>query len=148
MPKFTLEKTVNAQREIVYDIFSNYKNYEKLFPQYFPSIIRRSIRDEVSVVEEHVNLGGKEFVIMAKHVCKESRLHEVFVIGGEAKGTHIKEKFIEIPEGTKILIDVNLKLKGQMRISTLIGKNVSQDDYVEIVNEFIKNAENHQRKIR
>lgn len=138
---------MNAQREIVYDIFSNYENYEELFPQYFPSIRRRSTRDEVSVVEEHVNLGGKEFVIMAKHVCKEPRLHEVFVIGGEAKGTHIKEKFIEIPQGTKILIDVNLKLKGQMRISTLFGKNVSQDDYVQIVNEFIKNAENHQREI-
>ena len=147
MPKFSLEKIVNAQRKIVYDIFANYENYEELFPQYFPSIRRRSTRDEVSVVEEHVNLGGKEFVIMAKHVCKKPRLHEVFVIGGEAKGTHIKEKFIEIPEGTKILIDVNLKLKGQMRISTLFGKNVSQDDYVQIVNDFIKNAENHQREI-
>ncbi len=68
MPKFSLEKTVNAKRETVFDILSNYENYQKLIPQHYPSVRVRSVRENISVVEEHMNLGDREFVIMAKHV--------------------------------------------------------------------------------
>ena len=122
MPKFSLEKTVTANRETTFEKFSNYENYQKLIPQHFPSIRIRSVRGNVSVVEEHMNLGETELVIMAKHVTEQPVVHEVFIIGGDAKGTHIKEEFIEIPTGTKILIDVDLKLKGKMKLSNIFWK--------------------------
>ncbi len=142
MSKFSLEKTVNAKRETVYERLSNYENYEKLVPQHFPSVRVRSVRGNVSVVEEHMNLGDKELVIMAKHVTKEPVLHEVFVIGGDAKGTHIKQQFIEISEGTKIIVDVDFKLKGKMKISSMLGKNKIEQDYAKILDGFVKIAEN------
>jgi len=118
LSKFSLEKTVHAKRETVYERLSNYENYEKLVPQHFPSVRVRSVRGNVSVVEEHMNLGDQELVIMAKHVTKEPVLHEVFVIGGDAKGTHIKQQFIEISEGTKIIVDVDFKLNGRQVCSS------------------------------
>ena len=48
-----------------------YENYEKLFPQHFPSVRVRSVRNNTSVVEEHIVLGDQELVIMAKHVRDE-----------------------------------------------------------------------------
>jgi len=140
--KFSFEKTVNAKREYVFEIFSNFENYQKLFPQHFPSIRIRSVRNDVSVVEEHFNLGSKELLIMAKHVSKTPVLHEVFVIGGDVKGSHIQEQFIDVLDGTKILVDVNLKLKGKMKIQGLFRKNKFQLDYEQILNDFIKSAEN------
>ena len=142
MTKFSLEKTVNAKRETVYERLSNYENYEKLIPQHFPSVRVRSVRGNISVVEEHMNLGDKELVIMAKHVTKEPALHEVFVIGGDAKGSYIKQQFIEISEGTKIIVDVDFKLKGKMKMSSMFGKNKIEQDYAKILDDFVKIAEN------
>jgi len=142
LTKFSLEKIVNAKRETVYERLSNYENYEKLIPQHFPSVRVRSVRGNISVVEEHVNLGGRELVIMAKHVTTEPVLHEVFVIGGDAKGSYIKQQFIEIPKGTKIIVDVDLKLNGKMKISSMLGKNKIEQDYAEILDDFVKIAEN------
>jgi len=126
----------------VFKIFSNFENYQKLFPQHFPSVRIRSVRNDVSVVEEHLNLGDKELLIMAKHVSKTPVLHEVFVIGGDGKGSHIQEQFIDVLDGTKILVDVNLKLTGKMKINGLFRKNKFQLDYERILNDFIKSAEN------
>ena len=142
MPKFSLEKTVHATRENVYQILSNYENYQKLIPQHFPSVRVRSVRENISVVEEHMNLGDRELVIMAKHVTEEPVLHEVFVIGGDAKGSHIKEQFIEVSEGTKIIVDVDLKLKGKMKMSSMFGKSKFEEDYTTILDDFVKIAEN------
>ena len=89
-----------------------------------------------------MNLGDKELVIMAKHVTEEPVLHEVFVIGGDAKGSRIKQQFIEISEGTKIIVDVDLKLKGKMKMSSMFGKNKFEEDYSKILDDFIKIAEN------
>ncbi len=139
---FSLEKIVNANRDVVFQIFSNYENYQKLIPQHFPSVRIRSVRGNVSVVEEHLNLGKKELLIMAKHVSEEPILHEIFVIGGDAKGSHIKQEFIQLEKGTKILVDVDLKFGGKMRISGLFGKNTFEQDYDKILNDFIKIAEN------
>ncbi len=142
MSKFSFEKTVNAKRETVFERLSNYENYEKLLPQHFPSVRVRSVRGNVSVVEEHMNLGDRELLIMAKHVTTEPVLHEVFVIGGDAKGSHIKQQFIKISQGTKVIVDVNFKLKGKMMMSRIFGKNKIEEDYAKILDDFVKIAEN------
>ena len=142
MPKFSLEKIVNAKRETVYEILSNYENYPKLIPQHYPFVRVRSVRGNISVVEEHMNLGNRELLIMAKHVTKEPVLHEIFIIGGDVKGTHIKQQFIKVSEGTKIIVDVDLKLKGKMKISNIFGKNKFEQDYAKILDDFAKIAEN------
>jgi len=99
------------------------------------------MRNNVSVVEEHLILCDKELLMMAKHVSKTPLSHEVFVIGGDGKGSHIQEQFIDILDGTKILVDVNLKLKGKMKILGLFGKNKFEQGYEQILNDFIKTAE-------
>ncbi len=142
MPKFSIDKIVNAQRSSVFEIFSDFENYQKLLSQHFPSVRVRSIRNNIAVVEEHMMLGDKELIIMAKHVSQSPLLHEVFVIGGDAKGSHIKEQFLDHSDGTKLLIDVDLKLKGKMKISELFAKNNLQENYSKIIDDFVKIAEN------
>ena len=142
MPNFAFEKIVNANRDDVFEVFSNFENYQKLVPQHFPSIRIRSIRDSVAVVEEHLLLGDREFVIMAKHVSKKPVLHEVFVIGGDAKGSYIKQEFIDLENKTKVLVDVSLKFKGKMKISSMFGRSDFKVDYSDVLDDFVKIAEN------
>ena len=142
MPKFSLEKIVNSNRDNVFEIFSNFENYQRIIPQHYPSVRVRSMRGDVSVVEEHLILGGMELLIMAKHVSQKPILHEMIVIGGYAKGSKIKQEFIELENGTKVLVDVDLKFKGKMRISVMFGKNDFKQDYDDVLDDFVKLAEN------
>ena len=70
LTKFSLEKIVHAKRNDVFSTFSNYEQFEKLIPQFFPSIRIRSVRGDTAVVEEHFHLGEVEFLLMSKHVSK------------------------------------------------------------------------------
>ena len=141
MPKFALEKIVNKDRDSVFEIFSNFENYQSTIPQHYPSVRVRSMRGDVSVVEEHLVLGDMELLIMAKHVSQKPILHEIFVIGGDAKGSKIKQEFIELENGTKVLVDVDLKFKGKMKISVMFGKNNFKHDYENVLDDFVKIAE-------
>ena len=137
MPKFSFERIVNSKRESVFSVFSSYENYQKILPQHFPSIRLRSVRENVAVVEEHMNLGDKEFVVMAKHVEEKISLHEVFIIGGDLKGSHISQQFIEIGNQTKVILNIKFKFWGRMKLSNIFGKSKIQEDYVKIVDDFI-----------
>lgn len=141
MPKIKLERIVRAERQHVFDIVANYENFEKNLPQYFPSIRVRSVRDNTAVVEEHLRLGNRELVMMTKHVTKYPEVHEVFVIGGDAKGSHIIETYEKIPEGTKMTVDANIKLKGIMMIAGALGKKKIASEFGKIIEEFSKLAE-------
>ena len=139
---FSLEKIIHAKRKDVFKIFSNYDDYEKLIPQYFPSIRIRSVRGNTAVVEEHLKLGDLELVLMSKHVATPFVLHEVYVIGGKSKGSYIKQEFVEIPEGTKILIDVDLKLTGLMKIPKVLDKSKLIENYSDLLNDLTTLCEN------
>ena len=141
LAKFSLEKIIHAKREDVFKIFSNYENYPKLVPQYYSSIRIRSVRDNIAVVEEHLLLGDLELLFMSKHVAKPSVLHEVYVIGGKSRGSYIRQEFVEIPEGTKILVDANLKLTGNMRIPKLLDKSKLSKNYSNLIDDFAKICE-------
>jgi coenzyme Q-binding protein COQ10 len=142
LPQFSLQRTINAKRELVFDIFSNFENYQKLFPQHFPSVRVRSIRNNVAVVEEYLNLGNKELLIMAKHVSDSPVSHEVFVIGGDIKGSYFKQQFIEFENTTKVIFDIDLKLKGKSLVSSMLKKNNYEQDYSKILDDFVKIIEN------
>ena len=141
MPKIHFEKIVKADREKVFDIAANYEEFQKTLPEYFTSIRVRSSRDNVAVVEEHVKISGKELVMMTKHVTQYPEIHEVFVIGGDAKGSHVIEKYESIEEGTKIIVDADIKLKGTLKIVGFFGKGKITKGFAKIMDEFAKIAE-------
>ena len=141
MPKTIFEKIVKADRKKIFELTTNYENFQKILPQYYPSIRIISVRGNVSVVEEHLQIAGRELVMMAKHVIDEPILHEIFIIGGDAKGTHIIKRYESIPHGTKLTLEIDWKLKGMMKISNFFGKNKVLNDYSKIIDEFAVIAE-------
>lgn len=141
MAKTIFEKIVKADRKKIFELTTNYENFQKILPQYYPSVRIISVRGNVSVVEEHLRIGGQELVMMVKHVIDEPILHEIFIIGGDAKGTHIIKRYESIPYGTKLTLEVDWKLKGIMKLSHFFGKNKISDEYSKIIDEFIVIAE-------
>jgi coenzyme Q-binding protein COQ10 len=142
LTKIHFEKIVKAERKKVFDITTNYKQFQKTLPKYFPSVRIRSTRGNTAVVEEHIRIAGREFIMMTKHVTQYPETHEVFVIGGDAKGSHIVERYESIQESTKITVDADLKLTGILKIAALFGKDKIKKGLSKIMDEFAKIAEN------
>ena len=127
MTKITFEKIVNSPPDKVFDIISNFENYEKLFPDYYPLICIKSVRDESSLVVEHLKLHDKEFVIMAKHFNDPPHKHEMRVVGGDIKGSYIIEKIIPFELETKIIVEAEINTG--KRFSIL--KNINYEKALE-----------------
>jgi coenzyme Q-binding protein COQ10 len=139
LAKITFEKFTNVTREKIFEIATNYESFQTNLPQYFPSIRIISVRPNATLAEEHLVLAGKELIVMAKHVIDEPTTHEIFFVGGHAKGTHITELYEKTPNGTKIVLTVDFK--GSMRLVGISGKAKFEDEFSKIMDEFIKLAE-------
>ncbi|GKS67471.1 hypothetical protein YTPLAS73_10180 [Nitrosarchaeum sp.] len=140
MTKVIFEKFINADRKKVFDITTNYENFQKILPQYYPSTRTISVRGNHSLVEEHLRIGGQELVIMVKHVTDEPVLHELFIVGGDAKGTHITTRYVQLPNGTKLILEIDWKFKGIKKLG--FGKDKIPREYSKIIDEFVMIAEN------
>jgi len=70
-----------------------------------------------------------------------SEFQEVFVIGGDAKGSHIIERYESVQEGTKITVEADLKLRGPLKLAVFFGKAKIQKGFIKIMDEFAKIAE-------
>ena len=93
MLKISFEREINADIERSFDIITNFENFQKLFPEFYPSILIKSVRDESSLVAEHLKLHDSEFLIMSKHFFSRPHTHEMRVVGGDIKGSSINEIF-------------------------------------------------------
>ena len=110
MNKITFEKSIRTDQKKIFDIVTNFEDFERLLPEFYPSIVIKSIRDESSLVSEHLKLADKEFVIMAKHFSLPPERHVMRVVGGDIKGSYIKERFVRTAHGTKIIVEAELNL--------------------------------------
>ena len=108
MLKISFEREINADLEKSFNVISNFENFQKLFPEFYPSILIKSVRDESSLVAEHLKLHDTEFIIMSKHFTSKPHSHEMRVVGGDIKGSSINEIF-SFANG-KTLLKVNAKL--------------------------------------
>ena len=111
MLKISFEREINADIEKAFDIITNFENFEKLFPDFYPSILIKSVRDESSLVAEHLKLHDTEFIIMSKHFFSRPNTHEMRVVGGDIKGSNINESFSTNNGKTILKITAELDVK-------------------------------------
>ncbi|NMI83117.1 MAG: polyketide cyclase [Candidatus Nitrosopelagicus brevis] len=111
MLKISFERKINADIEKSFDIITNFENFQKLFPEFYPSILIKSIRDESSLVAEHLKLHDSEFIIMSKHFFSRPHTHEMRVVGGDIKGSSINEIFSSDDGKTTLKVIAELDVK-------------------------------------
>lgn len=142
MAKVKFEKFSSVTREKFFDIITNYKSLQTILPEFFSSMRIISTRSNTTLVEEHLKLAGKEFIVMAKHVIEAPYLHEIFIVGGDIKGTHITEEFEQISGGVRIILTVDFKPSASIRLSNFFSKKKIENEFSEIIDKLILIAEN------
>ena len=111
MLKISFKREINSDLEKAFDIISNFENFQKLFPDFYPSILIKSVRDDSSLVAEHLKLHDAEFIIMAKHFTSKPHSHEMRVVGGDIKGSSINEIFSFDNGKTSLKVNAELYVK-------------------------------------
>ena len=137
MLKIYFEQEINADIEKAFDIITNFENFQKLFPEFYPSILIKSVRDESSLVAEHLKLHDTEFIIMSKHFTSKPHSHEMRVIGGDIKGSNINEIFSFVNGKTVLKVNAELDVKS----SRFSKKNPYEESLKSLYDVMIKEIE-------
>lgn len=141
MTIISFEKFSTSPKEKLLQVATNFQSYQTVFPKFFPSIRIISVRPNTTLIEEHRIIVGKEFVVMARHAVDNNFSHETFFVGGDAKGTHLIEKYETSPEGTKITVTIDFKPKITMKFSPFFSISKLQNDFETIIDKIIEIAE-------
>ena len=137
MLKISFEREINADIEKSFKVITNFKNFQKLFPEFYPSILIKSVRDESSLVAEHLKLHDTEFIIMAKHFTSKPNSHEMRVVGGDLKGSSINEIFSFDNGKTSLKVNAELDVKS----SRFSKKNPYDESLNNLYDAMIKEIE-------
>ena len=137
MLKISFEREINADIEKSFDIITNFENFQKLFPEFYPSILIKSVRDESSLVAEHLKLHDSEFIIMSKHFFSRPHTHEMRVVGGDIKGSSINEIFSFDDGKTTLKVIAELDVKS----SRFSKNNPYQDSLNKLYDKMISEIE-------
>jgi hypothetical protein len=141
MQKIQLVKIVSVEREKAFKAGTDFESFTSKLPQYFKLIRIRSVREFTSVIEIHGKIAGKEFAVMTKNVIKPPEIHETFVLSGNARGSHFTKKYETILDGTRITIDIDLKLRGLLRLAGIFSANKIKEIIKEYFDDFARTIE-------
>ena len=142
MSNFDLFGKSSLDREIVFNLSTDVKNFHHIMPDYFKSLDILSEDESGIVVLEKINFLGQSVKVKTKHVVLPPNIHKVFILTGPLEGTSFIEQYEPSSSGTLISISVKLKINGMLKfipfIKYIIGKKMNS-----VMLEFINCAEKY-----
>ena len=138
MPKVKVEKIIKAEKDKVFSTMTDFENLPTILPQIFKSVKIISREGNSLVTNEFVKMAGREITQKVKHIIQPTVKHEVFILEGDAKGSHIVESYEETSEGTKIIIEGDFRLAGNLNLLGFFAKGKIEKSINEVMDEFAK----------
>ncbi len=138
MPKVKVEKIIKAEKDKVFYTMTDFEKLQSKLPQIFKSVKIISREGNSIVTEEFVKMAGREITQKVKHIIQPTEKHEVFILEGDAKGSYIVESYEETSEGTKIIVEGDFKLAGNLNLLGFFAKGKIEKSINEVMDEFAK----------
>ena len=138
MPKVKVEKIIKAEKDKVFSTITDFENLPTILPQIFKSVKIISREGNSLVTNEFVKMAGREITQKVKHIIQPTVKHEVFILEGDAKGSHIVESYEETSEGTKIIVEGDFRLAGNLNLLGFFAKGKIEKSINEVMDEFAK----------
>lgn len=146
MKSFNLHRHSSLNRDVVFKISTNVANFHNIMPTYFKSL--NVVKDDHTekIVLEKISFLGQTISVKTKHVILPPNIHEVFILSGPLRETSFIENYEISPNGTDILISVNLQINGLLKLIPFLNKLLARK-MSSVMNEFIDCAENYSKNI-
>ena len=140
LQEFTLNlhftRTSNVDREKIFEIMSDVKQYPNILPQNIHEVKIINRTDNVIFAEETISERGIEVKLLVKHEIFPPERHEIEIIGGYANGTKIV-LFYENDSKTTISSDILIKATGPLiAIILFMGPNNFESAYNTVIQAF------------
>ena len=140
MPKFEFIKIVNVERDLIFQISTDYEKFTEILPDYFKELEIIERNDNVTKIQEKLQFLGKTVDVLTEHVVEKPDRHIVRMLNGQSKGTVFDEKYEIDGEQTKITINVDLVLKGGLKIIGTFAKGKIKQSINLVLDEFVNYA--------
>ncbi len=134
--KVRVEKIIKAKKDKVFFTMTDFENLPSKLPHIFKSIKVISREGNSIITEEFVKMAGREIKQKVKHVIQPTEKHEVFILEGDAKGSHIVESYKETGRGTKIIVEGDFMLAGKLNLLGFFVKVKIEKSINEVMDEF------------
>ena len=140
MTGFTLKRNSKANRDKLYAISTDVENFPNIMPKYFKSITTKKITGNETFVDEKIHFFGSLLSVKTKHVIIHPRMHEVHILTGPLRGSSFVESYDKMHNGTKVVIDVSIKLNGISKLILPLGFLIKRQ-MSRVMDEFLDSAE-------
>ena len=138
MLKVKVEKIIKAKKDKVFFTITDFENLPSKLPQIFKSVKIISREGNSIITEEFVRMVRRDITQKVKHVIQPTKKHEVFILEGDVKDSHIIESYEETSEGTKIIIEGDFKLAGTLNLLGFFAKREIEKSINEVMDKFAK----------
>jgi len=134
-------KIIKAERSKVFNTITDFENLPNRLPEFFNSIKIVSKEGNVTIIEESVKVAGRDITQTTKHILTPPEKHEVLVMTGDAKDSHIVETYENVSEGTKVTVDGDFKLSGKLKLVGFVVKRKIEKNINEVMDALAKIVE-------
>jgi len=140
LDKLNIIKTVDVDREKIFKIMADVKNYPLILPTNIETIKIIEETNSTITAEETIYELGIRTTLLVKHTFVPYEKHTIEILDGDAKGTKIIANFTEIEDRTKITVDGNLKLDGILHPFTYIALGNINSAMETVISAFVDRA--------
>ena len=134
-------KIIKAERSKVFNTITDFENLPNRLPEFFNSIKIVSKEGNVTIIEESVKVAGRDITQTTKHILTPPEKHEVLVMTGDAKDSHIVETYENVSEGTKVTVNGDFKLSGKLKLVGFVAKRKIEKNINEVMDALAKIVE-------
>ena len=140
MSKFQFTKIIDVERDLIFQISTDYENFTKILPNYFKELKIVKQNGDTTVIQERLEFLGRDINVLSEHVIEKPDRHIVKMLDGKAKGTIFDERYEIDGKKTIVNISVDLVLHGGLKILGTFAKGKIKENMNIVMNEFVNYA--------
>ena len=144
MSNFDLSGKSTLNRNIVFEISTDVKNFHTIMPNYFKSLDILSEDKSGIIVLEKINFLGQTVDVKTKHIILPPNIHKVIILSGPLRGTSFIENYEHSQIGTEIKICINLQINGFLKLIPFLDRILAKR-MSKIMSEFIVCSEKYSK---
>lgn len=138
MSKFTFTKIVDVDRDLIFQISTDFQNFTKILPEYFKELRIIESSGNITKIEEKLQFLGKTVNVLTEHIVEKPNKHIVRMLNGQVKGTVFDERYESIGQQTEITINVDFVLHGGLKILGVFAKGKIKQSMNNVIDEFVR----------
>ena len=140
MPKFQFTKTVDVQRDLIFQISTDYQSFTKILPNYFKEMKLIEESGNRTKIQEKLQFLGRTVDVLTEHIVEKPNRHIVRMLDGQAKGTIFDEMYEVDGKKTKITINVDFVVHGKLKLLAALAKAKIKQNMNVVMDEFVNYA--------